>query len=139
MTSLWHSSVKNTRQVIIVNKGHRRYVPPSILEELKNIKQQNISKKHAIDNLEELNRELQTTLRIKRNEQEQQKFKNSVKGFCDSIRIVHRIFREDGKVVVGVYVVLDKVERFTQQIMLDAINQVLEMSEKTNQFIMKTF
>ena len=76
---------------------------------------------------------------MKLNEQEQQKFKNSVKDFCDSIRTVHRIFREDGKVVVGVYVVLDKVERFTQQIMLDAINQVLEMSEKTNQFIMKTF
>ena len=76
---------------------------------------------------------------LKLNEQEQQKFKNSVKDFCDSIRTVHRIFREDGKVVVGVYVVLDKVERFTQQIMLDAINQVLEMSEKTNQFIMKTF
>jgi len=76
---------------------------------------------------------------LKLNEEEQKKFKNIVKGFCDSISAVHRIFREDGKVVVGVYVVLDNVELFTQQVVLDAINQVLEMSEKTNRFIMKTF
>ena len=76
---------------------------------------------------------------LKLNEEEQEKFKNSVKDFCNSINAVHRIFREDGKVVVGVYVVLDKVEQFTQQIVIDAINQVLEMSEKTNRFIMKTF
>ena len=81
----------------------------------------------------------QTARFLQLNEEEQQKFKNSVKNFCDSIRAIHKIFREDGKVVVGVYVVLDKVELFTQQIVLDAINQVLEMSEKTNQFIMKTF
>ncbi|MGQ0376653.1 MAG: DUF2299 family protein [Nitrososphaerota archaeon] len=76
---------------------------------------------------------------LKLNEEEQEKFKNSVKDFCDSIKVVHRVFREDGKVVVGVYVVLDKVEQFTQQVVLDAINQVLEMSEKTSRFIMKTF
>lgn len=80
------------------------------------------------------------TLRfLKLNEEEQEKFKNSVKDFCNSISAVHRIFREDGKVVVGVYVVLDKVEQFTQQVVLDAINQVLEMSEKTSRFILKTF
>ena len=76
---------------------------------------------------------------LKLNEEEQQKFKNSVKDFCNSINAVHRIFREDGKVVVGAYMVLDNVERFTQQIVLDAINQVLDMSEKTSRFIMKTF
>lgn len=81
----------------------------------------------------------QTARFLKLNGEEQQKFKNSIKDFCDSIKAVHRIFREDGKVVVGVYVVLDKVDQFTQQIVLDAINQVLEMSEKTNRFISKTF
>lgn len=81
----------------------------------------------------------QTARFLKLNEQEQEKFKNSIKDFCDSIKAVHRVFREDGKVVVGVYVVLDKIEQFTQQIVLDAINQVSDMSEKTNRFIMKTF
>ena len=76
---------------------------------------------------------------LKLKEEEQEKFKNSVKDFCESIKAIHRIFREDGKVAVGVYVVLDNVEQFTQQIVIDAINQVLEMSEKTNRFIMKTF
>jgi len=38
---------------------------------------------------------------------EQEKFKNLVKGFCDSIHAIHKIFKEDGKVVIGVYLVLD--------------------------------
>lgn len=76
---------------------------------------------------------------LKLNDDEQQKFKDSIKSFCDSIRAVHRVFREDGKVVVGVYLVLDNIERFTQQIIVDAINQVIDMGEKTNRFIMKTF
>jgi hypothetical protein len=81
----------------------------------------------------------QTARFLKLNKVEQQKFKDSVKDFCDSIKAVQKVFREDGKVVVGVYVVLDKVEQFTQQIILDAINLVLDMSEKTSRFIMKTF
>ena len=67
------------------------------------------------------------------------KFKNSVKNFCDSIQTVHKIFREDGKVVLGIYVVLDKVEKFTQDVVLNSLDQVIEKSEKTSQFIGKTF
>lgn len=81
----------------------------------------------------------QTARFLKLNETEQQKFKNSVKDFCNSIMAIHRIFREDGKVVIGVYVVLDNIEQFTQQIILDALNRVLEMSEKTHNFLLKTF
>ncbi len=81
----------------------------------------------------------QTGRYLKLTDSERQKFQNSVKGYCDSIRAVSKIFKEDGKVVVGVYLVLDKIENFNQQIVLDALGQVTEMSEKTNQFIMKTF
>ena len=81
----------------------------------------------------------QTGRYLKLTDAERQKFKNSVKEYCDSIRAIHKIFKEDGKVVVGIYLVLDKVENFNQQIVLDALDQVTEMSEKTNQFIMKTF
>lgn len=73
------------------------------------------------------------------NETEQEKFKNSVKDFCDSIRAIHRITKEDGKLVIGVYLVLDKVERFTQQVIVNAIQEITEMSEKIMQFIVKTF
>lgn len=81
----------------------------------------------------------QTARYLKLNEQEQQKFKNSVKDFCNSIMVIHKIFRDDGKVVIGVYVVLDKIEQFSQQIILDALTQVSDMSERVNRFIMKTF
>ena len=81
----------------------------------------------------------QTGRYLKLTDSERQKFENSVKEYCDSIRAIHKIFKEDGKVVVGIYLVLDKVENFNQQIVLDALDQVTEMSEKTNQFIMKTF
>lgn len=81
----------------------------------------------------------QTARYLKLTEAEQEKFKNSVKDFCDSIQAVHKIFKEDGKVVVGIYVVLDKVEKFTQDIVLNSLSQVIEKSEKTYQFIGKTF
>ena len=70
---------------------------------------------------------------------EREKFHNSVKDYCDSIQAIHKVFKEDGKVVIGVYVVLDKVDRFTQDLVLNSIGTVIEMGEKTNQFIFKTF
>ena len=73
------------------------------------------------------------------NETEQENFKNSVKDFCDSIRAIHKITKEDGKLLIGVYLVLDNIQRFTQEIILDALQRVTEMGEKTMQFVMKTF
>ncbi|MEE8181363.1 MAG: DUF2299 family protein, partial [Nitrosopumilaceae archaeon] len=51
----------------------------------------------------------QTGRYLKLTDSERQKFQNSVKEYCDSIRAIHKIFKEDGKVVVGIYLVLDKV------------------------------
>jgi len=81
----------------------------------------------------------QTARYLKLSESEQQKFNDSLKLFCDSIRAIHKIFREDGKVVIGVYLVLDNVNVFAQEILINSIDKVLEMSEKTNRYIMKTF
>ena len=81
----------------------------------------------------------QTARYNKLTDSEREKFKDSVKDFCDSIRAIHKIFKEDGKVVIGVYLVLDKINRFTQENVLTALNQIIEMSEKTYQFINKTF
>ena len=80
------------------------------------------------------------TLRYnKLNDAEREKFHNSVKDFCDSIYAINKIFKEDGKVVIGVYVVLDKVERFTQQMVIDTMGKINEMSEKVTRFVLKTF
>ncbi len=81
----------------------------------------------------------QTARYLKLTEDEQEKFKNSVKNFCDSIQAIHKVFKEDGKVVIGIYMVLDKVERFTQEMVLDSLTRVIEKSERTYQFIGKTF
>lgn len=81
----------------------------------------------------------QTARYNKLTDSEQEKFKKSIKDFCDSILAIHKIFKEDGKVVIGIYLVLDKIERFTQGNVLEAVGKVIEMSEKTYQFINKTF
>ena len=81
----------------------------------------------------------QTARYNKLTDSEKEKFKSSVKDFCDSIFAIHKIFKENGKVTIGVYLVLDKVERFTQQNVLEAMDKVTEMSEKTYQYISKTF
>jgi len=80
------------------------------------------------------------TLRYnKLTDSEHEKFHNSVKDFCNSIYAINKIFKEDGKVVIQVFVVLDKVERFTQELVIETINKVIEMSEKVNRFVLKTF
>jgi len=80
------------------------------------------------------------TLRYnKLNDAEREKFHNSVKDYCNSIYARNKIFKEDGKVAIGVYVVLDKVERFTQELVIDTMAKVNELSEKVNRFVFKTF
>ena len=80
------------------------------------------------------------TLRYnKLNDTEREKFHNSVKEYCNSIYAINKIFKEDGKVVIGVYVVLDKVEQLTQQLVIDTMAKVNEMSEKVTRFVLKTF
>ena len=80
------------------------------------------------------------TLRYnKLTESERENFHDSVKNYCDSIYAISKVFKEDGKVVVGVYVVLDKIEQFTQELVIDTIGKVNEMGEKVNRFILKTF
>ncbi len=80
------------------------------------------------------------TLRYnKLTDSERENFHSSVKEYCNSIYAINKIFKEDGKVVIGVYVVLDKVEQFTQELVMDTITKVIEMSEKVNRFVLKTF
>lgn len=80
------------------------------------------------------------TLRYnKLTEAERENFHESVKDYCNSIYAIHKIFKEDGKVVIGVYVVLDKVDQFTQQLVMDTIAKINEMSDKVTRFVLKTF
>jgi hypothetical protein len=76
---------------------------------------------------------------LRLNETEQIKFEKKVADFCYSIKAVHKMSEENGKKVVGVFVVLDKEEQFNQHTFLEALQNVIEMSDQTSQFLIKAF
>ena len=73
------------------------------------------------------------------NENEQEKIKSKIADFCYSIKAVHKFLDEDGKKKVGVYIVLDKQEQLNQPFFMETLQNVIEMSEKTNRFLIKAF
>ena len=73
------------------------------------------------------------------NEDEQGNFKKKIDDFCYSIKAVSKFLDEDGKKKVGVYIILDKPEQLNQPSFFKALEEIIEMSEKTNRFLIKTF
>jgi hypothetical protein len=72
---------------------------------------------------------------------EQDAFKKKIAKFCYSIKAVHRFIEddEDGKIKVGVYIVLDKEEHLNQSYFVEALRSIIEMSDKTSQFLLRGF
>ena len=73
------------------------------------------------------------------NAEEKEKFEKKIADFCYSIQAINKVITEDGKQKIGVYVVLDDKENINQQTMLDAIDKISEIHEKTSRFLLKTF
>ena len=73
------------------------------------------------------------------NEEEQEKLKTKIADFCYSIKAVHKFIDEDGKKKAGIYIVLDKQEQLNQAFFMKTLENIIEMSEKTNRFLIKTF
>ena len=73
------------------------------------------------------------------NQAEQEKIKTKIANFCYSIKAVHKFLDENGKKMVGVYVVLDKPEQLNQPFFTKTLQEIIEMSEKTNRFLIKAF
>ena len=73
------------------------------------------------------------------NETEQSNFKKKIDDLCYSIKAVGKFLEEDGKKKVGVYIILDKQEQLNQPFFFKALEEISEMSEKTNRFLIKTF
>ena len=71
------------------------------------------------------------------NETEKENFKQKIDDFCYSIKAVHKFLDEDGKKRVGVYIVLDKQEQLNQPAFFKTLQEITEMSEKTNRFLIK--
>jgi len=73
------------------------------------------------------------------NPSEKEKFEKKVGDYCYSLQAIHKMIEEDGKQKIGVYVVLDDKAEVNQQTLMDAINRVSEMNDKTSRFLLKTF
>ena len=73
------------------------------------------------------------------NETERERIKTKIADFCYSIKAVHKFLDENGKKMVGVYIVLDKPEQLNQAFFIKTLEEIIEMSEKTNRFLIKAF
>ena len=73
------------------------------------------------------------------NKAEQEKIKTKIADFCYSIKAVHKFLDENGKKMVGIYIVLDKSEQLNQPFFNKTLEEITEMSEKTNRFLIKAF
>ena len=73
------------------------------------------------------------------NEAEQEKIKTKIADFCYSIKADHKFLDENGKKMVGIYIVLDKSEQLNQPFFNKTLEEITEMSEKTNRFLIKAF
>ena len=76
---------------------------------------------------------------LKLNQVEKENFEQKITDFCYSIKAVNKFFDEDGKKKVGVYVVLDQKEQLVQPFFMETLLKIVEMSDKTNQFLRKSF
>ena len=73
------------------------------------------------------------------NENEKEKIKSKIADFCYSIKAVYKFLDEDGKKKAGVYIILDKPGQLNQPFFLKTLQEITEISEKTNRFLIKAF
>jgi len=73
------------------------------------------------------------------NQKEQENLEKKITDFCYSIQVVNKFFDVDGMKKVGVYIVLDKKEQLNQPTFIATLTKIIEVSEKTTQFLYKSF
>jgi hypothetical protein len=76
---------------------------------------------------------------LKLSEKEKENFEKKITDFCYSIKAINKFFDEDGKKKVGVYIVLDKKEQLNQPSFTKTLARIMEISDKTSQFLYKAF
>ena len=76
---------------------------------------------------------------LKLSEKEKENFEKKITDFCYSIKAINKFFDEDGKKKAGVYIVLDKKEQLNQPSFTKTLTKIIEMSDKTTQFLYKAF
>ena len=81
----------------------------------------------------------QMIIYLKLNQKEKENFEKKITDFCYSIKAINKFFDEDGVKKVGVYTVLDKKDQLNQPNFIKILTKIIEMSDKTSQFLYKTF
>ena len=76
---------------------------------------------------------------LKLSGKEKENFEKKIADFCYSIKAINKFFDEDGVKKVGVYTVLDKKDQLNQPNFIKILTKIIEMSDKTSQFLYKTF
>ena len=76
---------------------------------------------------------------LKLNQKEKENFEKKITDFCYSIKAINKFFDEDGVKKVGVYTVLDKKDQLNQPNFIKILTKIIEVSEKTAQFLYKSF
>ena len=56
-----------------------------------------------------------------------------------ALKLINKFFDVDGVKNVGVYIVLDKKEQLNQPSFIATLPKIIEISEKTAQFLYKSF
>ena len=76
---------------------------------------------------------------LRLNEKQKENLEKKITDFCYSIKAVNKFFYEDGRKKVGVYIVLDKKEQLNQSVFMETLTKIMEMSDKTREFLWKVF
>jgi len=73
------------------------------------------------------------------NQKEKENFEKKMTDFCYSIQVNNKFFDEDGMKKVGIYIVIDKKEQLNRPTFIATLTKIIEISEKTAQFLYKSF
>ncbi len=76
---------------------------------------------------------------LKLNGQQRENFAAKVADYCRSIRAINKNRTEDGRLIIGVYAVMDDEGTFNQNEFVQTLVRVAEMGDEVTRFVLKTF
>ncbi len=69
---------------------------------------------------------------------EQQKIQDRIAKYCDSVGAVHRFMMDNGRVMVGVYIVIDSQEMQNQSYFSESLRQTIQMADSVKEYMRRT-
>ena len=66
---------------------------------------------------------------------EQQRVRDRITEYCTSVGAVHRFFTDNGRSIVGVYIVIDSADRQNQSDFSESLRHITRMSDQVKEHI----